>query len=98
MNGLTINDFTRLNFLISKIKVRTATLVEMQEFLSLIEKSGQNNFLELQNYLNAAGYSNIEEFKQHLNQKQTEVLIDGLVKIGLAILLGYALLQMAKNK
>ena len=70
MNGLTNEQLTRLNIIISKIQSRTASTAEMQDFLLLIQTSGQNNWIEFQNYLHIAGYSNIDEFKQHLNQKQ----------------------------
>lgn len=98
MNNLTNSELMRLNFLISKIRSRTATGAEMQEFLSLIQKSGQNNWMELQNYLHSVGYSSIDELQQHLSHKLDQEFTDGLVKIGLAILVAYGLSELFKNR
>jgi len=98
MTALTYDEVIRINTLISKIRQKIATANEMQEFLNLIQKSGQNNWLELQNYVQTAGYSNIDEFQKHLNDKNTQEFFDGLVKIGLAILIAYGLAKLFEKK
>lgn len=101
MNSLafiTTSEIQRINALILKIQQRTASANEMNEFLQLIQKSGQNNWFELENYIRVAGYSSIEQFKQHLTEKSSQEFVDGLVKIGLAVLIAYGLAKLLKEK
>ena len=98
MTALTYDEVIRINALISKIRQRIATATEMKEFSNLIQKSGQNNWLELQTYVQTAGFSSIEEFQRHLTDKNTQEFLDGLVKIGLAILIAYGLAKLFEKK
>ena len=95
---ITTAELQRINALILKIQQRIASANEMNEFFNLIQKSGQNNWLALENYIRVAGYSSIEQFKQHLNEKSSKEFIDGLVKIGLAVLIAYGLAKLLKEK
>lgn len=98
MTALIYDEVIRINTLILKIRQGIATATEMQDFLNLIQKSGQSNWLELENYVQTAGYSNINEFQKHLNDKNTQEFFDGLVKIGLAILIAYGLAKLFEKK
>ena len=98
MNDLTYQEIVRINNIISKIRNGMATTSEMQEFLNLIKKSGQNNWIELQNSVSAAGYVSVEDFQRHLKDKSTNEFLEGLVKIGLAILIAYGISKLFEEK
>ena len=92
------NDMIRINRLAGKMRHRTATSEEMREFLDLIQNSGQDDWIELQNYVRVAGYSSVEDFREHLGDRTRKEVVDGLVKIGTAILVAYSLTKLFRNK
>jgi len=98
MKNLTYNEVTRINDLIAKIQQRVATAAEMREFLSLIRKSGQNNWTEFQHFIQTAGYASAEDFQKQIYNKNAQELFEGLVKIGFAIIIAYGLSKLFGKK
>ncbi len=97
MNELNNTELLKLQDLANRIRSGLATAIDMRDFLGLIQKSGQNNWAELQHYLNVAGYANVDQFKQALDTKATQEVRDGLAQIAGAIILFYALSKLFKK-
>lgn len=87
---LLLRDYKRLEMIQKKLVDKTATGDEMQEFLELMVKSG--NELEMSNYTKNIGFDSMDEVKKHLNNKaENKNLIIGLAVIGGAVLLAWIL-------
>lgn len=87
---LLVRDYKRIEYIQKKLVEETATNNEVQEFLELIKKSG--NEAEMSDYVKNIGFNSLNEFKQRLNQKnKNEDFIKGLAVIGGAILLSWLL-------
>lgn len=89
--NLTNDELNNLYRLRNKIVHSQATSVEMRNYFKLIIKSSEQNRAEIERYIHEIGYNSIEEFETHLNKKNNEELINGLVLLGGAVLFGYSL-------
>ncbi len=98
MNRLNIKDRLLLANLSDKIQIHQASTNEMKQFLDIIKSTGENNYFQLQKYLQVAGYSSVEEFEHHFKDRQSKEFWEGLAKIGGAVLIGYELYQLLKKK
>lgn len=101
MQPLTAMELNRLNELLIRFKTRNLNPIkraEMDEFLDLINRASPQSSQTLTYYLHQAGYSSIEQFKLERDQKFNEELIGAIIGIGAAILVGYGLSQLMKNK
>lgn len=83
-------EYKNLEIIQKKLINKTATNNEMQEFLELLEKSG--NQAEVSQYVKSIGFNSMDKFKKHLNNKvENENFITGLAVIGGAVLLAWIL-------
>jgi hypothetical protein len=83
-------DYLKLETIQDKIIANTATNNEIQDFLSLIVKSGSE--LEMLDYMETIGFNSIAEIEEHLKKgKNNEDLTTALVIAGGAILLAFLL-------
>ena len=98
MTRLNINEIMILNELINKLKHGTANLNDIRDILKLIRKSGKENAYELQTYARTAGYPTIKALEKHLSDIDTEEFLDGLVKIGLAVLIAYGIKKLLEER
>ncbi|WXU00800.1 MAG: hypothetical protein Ctma_1532 [Catillopecten margaritatus gill symbiont] len=81
-----MEEYDRLEEIHNKIIMDTALSGELEEFLHLIVKSG--NEAEMLSYMRVLGFFSIEEIVQHLTQeKKNEGISTGLAIAGGAILL-----------
>ena len=97
MNNLTQEDIVNLSELVAKIRNQLAHSSELEQFFSLIKKSGDYNQDQLIGYLNQIGFNSEQEFIEHLNKKRNQEFLEGLVQIGIAILFIYALAKLSKK-
>lgn len=86
---LVFNELQRLQQLQNKVQYGKATSSEMKEYLRLILKSSDQNRYEVENYVRNIGYASIDDFQDHLLQKNNQELTSGLLTIGGAVLLVY---------
>lgn len=88
--GLLQREYKKLEIIQRKLINKTATNSEMQEFLKLLEKSGNQD--EILRYVNNIGFKSMDSFEKHLNNKtENENFITGLAVIGGAVLLAWLL-------
>lgn len=97
MNYLTDQEIERLMTLILKIKERRASSLDLDEFVKLINKGGTTTEQEITTFMNQTGFSSLEEFSKHIQEKKSEEFTNALITIGLGILLGYALSKMLRK-
>lgn len=81
-------DVTRLEFLLNKLRTRTASSAEIREFLSIIQANAPYS---LNSYIFSSGFTSYEELLKHLQEKesqegQEQAVIGGLIIVGLAVL------------
>lgn len=87
---LTPKEYQELENIKNKMEQGRAKSKEMQYYLDLIIKSG--NEQEIHNYICNIGFDSVNEFKQHLNQKsENEDFVKGLAVVGGAVLLVWLL-------
>ncbi len=83
-------EYKKLESIQNKLANKTASKNEMQEFLKLLEKSGNQE--EVSKYVSNIGFSSMSEFKKHLNNKtENESSVTGLAVVGGAVLLAWFL-------
>ncbi len=95
---LTPNEINKLRLLTYRIRERTASSQELEEFIKLIQKSGVSSQSDVVRMLNEAGFSSIEELSKHIQDKKSEELINTIVTVGLGILVGYALYKLISEE
>jgi hypothetical protein len=87
---ITNEDYLKLETIQDKIISSTATNNEMQDFLSLIVKSGSE--LEMLDYMETIGFNSIAEIEAYLRKnKKNDDLTTALAIAGGAILLAFLL-------
>ncbi|OJI07189.1 MAG: hypothetical protein BK997_03825 [Candidatus Micrarchaeum sp. ARMAN-1] len=79
---------TRLEFLLNKLRARTASSTEIKEFLDIIQANAPYS---LNSYILASGFSSYGELLKHLQEKGSQedrekAAIGGLIIVGLAVL------------
>lgn len=88
--ALLVKEYKELEVMQKKLINDTATPVEINKFLSLINKSGNEE--EILNYSQKIGFNSIDKFKEDLIHKnKNKDLINGLAFIGGAILIAWIL-------
>lgn len=80
----------------NKISQNQATSAEMNRYLNLLLKSSDHNKNVVENYIHEVGYDSIKDFQNHLNEKSNQEVMNGLLIIGGAVLLGYLLNKLSE--
>ncbi len=88
------NEIYRLR---DKISNNQATSDEMKRYLNLILESSDYNRNVVEEYVREIGYDSIEDYEDHLDEKNSDEFIGGLLLIGGAVLVGY-LINKLSNK
>lgn len=94
MTNLTTQEQNDLWNLKNKLSYRQASSSDMRRFIQLIQKSSNFNKIELENYVRSIGYNSIQDFQNDLIEKNKEELINAIVIIGGAVLIGLALTKL----
>ncbi|NKQ39433.1 MAG: hypothetical protein HF967_08245 [Methanosarcinales archaeon] len=98
MTDLNYNEIEKLRYLLSKARNNQTSENDLKSIVHLINKSGISKEHEITNLLNEAGFSSLHELSNKLQEKKSEEFVKTLVAIGLAILVGYALLKILAEK
>ena len=80
----------------NKITHNQANSSEMKRYLNLLLESSDYNRNVVEDYIHEIGYKSVDDFQEHLNEKNNKELIDGLLLIGGAVLFGYLLNKIAE--
>ena len=80
----------------NKIAHNQANSSEMERYLNLLLESSDYNRNVVEDYIHEIGYESVNDFQEHLNEKNNKELIDGLLLIGGAVLFGYLLNKIAE--
>lgn len=80
----------------NKIGHGKATSAEMKRYLNLLLESSDYNKEVVEEYIHEIGYNSIGEFQEHFNEKGNQEIINGLLMIGGAVLLGYLLNKLSE--
>lgn len=94
MINLTNEEFLRLRQLIEKAKMRKANSKELGELIGLIQKSGARTRDEIEQFINQAGFTSLEELNKHIKEKKSQEFIDILIAVGLGILAAYVITKL----
>ena len=97
MINLTNKEFSRLQQLVEKAKSREANSRELRELIELIQKSGARTRDEIEQYINQAGFTSLEELNKHIEEKKSQEFIDILIAVGLVILAAYAITKVLEK-
>ena len=95
---LAIEDYQTLTRIRNKIAhQQQVSNEEVTTYINLIQKDGERGKKEIQNLMQKTGAKTTNELAQKLSSKKNESLLEGLVYVGLGILLGYALIKALKE-
>lgn len=95
---LTWDEIDRVRLLTYKIRERAASLSELEEFVQLVQQSGASEQADMTGLLYKAGFSSLEDFSRHLQEKKAEGLIQNIAMVGLGILVGYGIYKMLSRR
>jgi hypothetical protein len=98
MTKLTDDEVRRLYQLLEKAKKKEASSTELKEIVGLILRSDARTQYEIEQYINRAGFTSLDELHRHIEEKKSQEFIDTLIAIGLGMLVGYVIIKWASEK
>lgn len=97
--NLTTAEYNELKSIREKMEAGKSSSKDMQKALGLIVKSSNGNKQRVEEYARTLGFSGLDDFKEKLKAKnQSEVLTNGLLIIGGAVLVAWLLSNGKNNK